>query len=223
MSTVDLHADDVARTVRVGDTVLVSGTVLEVSPGVGVLVELFSKTDQYRDWIREDRVVGLVVPDAPDEPSDGSWIVGPDSDSICGGGINVYHRNDAGATTEPERRYPRRWQVAGTGEWVDWPTAHHRGADPGRRLHDDGDDLDQTLRPVAAEIVRYLGRSHHGARTIGYIGRTMRQIDYSVTDDQIQQVIDWLMVRGQVELMPARTDQSNPRPRYQLRNTHANT
>lgn len=46
-----LAADEPAR-----EVVMVRAEVVERMPGVGILVELFSKTDQYRAWVREDSV-----------------------------------------------------------------------------------------------------------------------------------------------------------------------
>lgn len=206
-----------AAEVRPGDVVLIRATVLESHPGVGARVELFSKTDQYDVWVRHDLVAVLDRPDVPGEPVDGTWLVAPDTNALDGG-VNVFHRDDAGAPSEPERRCPRRWQVAGTGEWLDWPTVYHRGGRPDRRLHDDGPTLPDELRGLADAVVEFLARAHHNARTIGYIGRTMRQTGHPRNDDEVQQVIDWLIARGRVELMPARADQARPRPRYQLRN-----
>ncbi len=210
----DEHA---AAEVRPGDVVLIRATVIDSIEGVGARVELYSKTDQYAAWVRHDLVAALDRPDVPDEPADGTWLVAPD-DGAINGGVNVFHRDDAGAPSEPERRSPRRWQVAGVGEWVDWPTVVARGGRPNRRLHDDGPTLPDELDSLADAVVEFLARAHSDARTIGYIGRTMRQTDHPCTDDEVQQVIDWLIARGRVELMPARTDRARQRPRYQLRN-----
>ena len=46
-----------------GDRVLIRGEVVEHIEGVGVKVEVFSKTDQYRAWVREDLVTSGVVLD----------------------------------------------------------------------------------------------------------------------------------------------------------------
>ena len=46
-----------------GDKVLVRGEVVEFEPGVGALVEFFSKTDQWQGWIREDLLTSGVVLD----------------------------------------------------------------------------------------------------------------------------------------------------------------
>lgn len=116
---------------RVGDSILVKASVVEVAPGVGVRVELFSKTDQYTAWIRTDHVDQLVLPDAGDEPGDGTWL---ECLTDCGD-PNVFFRNDGqGPKDQPVRRFDRHWwDVAGM-QWVDWPTAIRRGADPARRL-----------------------------------------------------------------------------------------
>ncbi len=131
MTLVDLD-EGAAGQLKPGDTVLIRGTVVQALDGVGVEVELFSKTDQYTAWVRLDHVAALVLPDVPPEPGDGTWIPARNTDD---GGVHVFHRHDAEVPVEPDRRFPRRWQVAGTGEWVDWPTAVHRGADQNRRLY----------------------------------------------------------------------------------------
>lgn len=152
MNVVDLTERTVAATVRVDDTVLIRGTVKEIVAGVGVLVELFSKTDQYSAWVRLDNVVGLVVPDVPDEPADGTWLFAPD-DLALSDGINVFHRDDGSAPNEPDRRWPRRWQLAGTAEWLDWPTACHRGAGTAQPIRQPGP---VNLRSDAGNLPRYV-------------------------------------------------------------------
>jgi hypothetical protein len=118
---------------RVGDTVLVRGEAIEVIGGVGVRVELFSKTDQYRVWVRED-LVAEVLPlggGCPPEPGDGAWIAGDDS----GNGV-VFHCDDAHGRPAGGRRFDQRWWDFACQEWVDWPTVLRRGADPGRVLRE---------------------------------------------------------------------------------------
>ncbi len=149
MTLVDLDEGTAGR-LKPGDTVHIRGTVVQARGGVGVQVELFSKTDQYTAWVQLGDVVALVLPDVPPEPGDGTWIPARDDD----GGVNVFHRCDAEAPDEPDRRFPRRWQVAGTGEWVDWATAVHRGADTDQRLNPAGK---ATLRD---EVVRVLSSSN---------------------------------------------------------------
>jgi hypothetical protein len=127
--------DGGGQRVKVGDVILVRGSVVEAPhTGVGVLVELYSNQGPERNWIRDRDVVALHMPELPDEPADNAWLVGDDRDYQYGGGINVFHRDDACSPHEPERRRARHWQVAGTGEWLDWPAAVGRGADVNRPL-----------------------------------------------------------------------------------------
>jgi hypothetical protein len=85
--------------VQPGDVVSVRGTVMEVVSGVGVVVELFSKTDQYQTWVREDAVVGVLTEavDA-DEPPLGSYVETTEVD----GAVVVWHR------------YPPGWLAIGS-------------------------------------------------------------------------------------------------------------
>lgn len=112
---------------RVGDEVLIRGTVKEWRPGIGLLVEMLSKTDQYTAWVRADFVYDVLLPDLPDEPADGTWLAGIDP-----GGTNtrVFIRDDAEGHNDPDRRHDRRWWDVVAEQWVDWPTAVKRGADP---------------------------------------------------------------------------------------------
>ncbi len=161
------------RQVLPGDTVHIQGTVLQVVPDVGYLVELFSKTDQYQAWVRPDSVVAVEIPQPPTEPPDGTWLVGSDNNRP-----NVFLRNDAGAAETrrslpadlsaatptlfaalnnvarqmaslsgtlnrpsaedappPGARFVARWYDHAEGEWVTWPVAYARGADPEMRLY----------------------------------------------------------------------------------------
>lgn len=115
----------------VGDEILIRGIVKQYMPGVGVLVELFSKTDQYEAWVRLDLVDDLRLHVSPDEPSDGTWLEGVEP-----GGTNrlAFIRDDRGSSSEPERRHQRHWFDVAAQEFVDWPTAVKRGADPSRPL-----------------------------------------------------------------------------------------
>lgn len=118
----------------VGDEVLVRGTVTRVERGVGVVVELFSKTDQYEAWVRRDLIVDVVLPDVPGEPPDGTWLAGQDPDA---GHERVFIRNDAEGHNDREvRRHDRRWWDVYAEQWIDWPTAVRRGADPNRVLRE---------------------------------------------------------------------------------------
>jgi len=126
---------DPEREVRVGDTVYVRALVIEVQPGLGLVVQLFSKTDKYDVFVRSDHVVEMDVPNPPTEPGNGSWVTG-----TVGGQPTVFRRDDsacADPTNATRRRFPCRWRDYATGDWVDWPTAYQRGADPARQLHED--------------------------------------------------------------------------------------
>lgn len=62
-------------TYEVGDHVLIRAKVVKVAGAdVGVLVELFSKTDQYDAWVRPDLITGKTAPPAPPEP-DRTYVV----------------------------------------------------------------------------------------------------------------------------------------------------
>lgn len=130
MTEVDLD-ERTAGQLKPGDEVLIRGVVVEAMDGVGVSVELFSKTDQYVGWIRLDQLARLILADVPEEPGDGTWLTATDYDVV----VNVFHRDDARAPVDAERRWRRRWLVVGTGEWIDWPTVVHRGGDPDRQLY----------------------------------------------------------------------------------------
>jgi hypothetical protein len=118
--------------IHVGDKVLVLGEAVEVVSGVGVLVEFFSKTDQYSGWIRED-LVHHHPPEPVPEPPDGTWLVGGENPDT--GEQSVFRRDDAeGRSDRPVRRHDRHWWDYAGSEWVDWPEAVRRGADPHRRL-----------------------------------------------------------------------------------------
>lgn len=119
--------------VMVGDQVLVQATALRVIEGVGVLVEMFSKTDRYEGWIREDLVhLPEKTTDLADEPADGTTLMG-DIDPETGNG-SVFRRDDAEGHFHPDRRCQQVWWDYAASEWIDWPEAVRRGANPGRRL-----------------------------------------------------------------------------------------
>jgi hypothetical protein len=116
--------------IRVGDDVLIRGRVLKSVVGAGALVELLSKTDQIRTWIREDDLCWAVVdPDLPDEPADGSWLIldgrhRPDGNSM------IFSRDDSEGHYDPDRRHQQHW-FCHTGDhagWMDWPAAARLGA-----------------------------------------------------------------------------------------------
>lgn len=115
----------------VADEVLIRGTVIEVVPGAGVTIELFNKASQHTAWVRESDVVQVVTREGPPEPDDGTWLVGePDDD----GRSSVFRRSDAEGHCDDDRRYDRRWWDVAAAQWIDWPTAVRRGANPATRL-----------------------------------------------------------------------------------------
>lgn len=121
-------------TPMVGDEVLIRATVVKWQPGVGARVELFSKTDQYQAWIRADHIAEVVVNDIPvAEPADGTILAGEEP-----GGVNlrVFVRDDAEGHNDPDRRHDRHWWDVTAEDWVDWPTAVRRGANPDRVLRE---------------------------------------------------------------------------------------
>jgi hypothetical protein len=110
---------------RVGDEILVRGVVSQWVPGVGVLVELFSKTDQYETWIRPDLIAEVVVPNLPNEPADGTWLLGRDPYSE---NARVFRRDDAEGHCDAHRRHDQHWRDVVAEEWIDWPQVIRRGA-----------------------------------------------------------------------------------------------
>lgn len=132
----------------VGDEVLVRGTAVRVVPGVGVLVELFSKTDRYEAWVRHDMIADVLLPEPPLEPPDGAIALGgPDGEYEHG---SVFRRDDAeGHNDRGTRRHDRHWWDYAASEWVDWPTAVGRGANP------------------AAQLVAHVDMSDTGGRVVG--------------------------------------------------------
>lgn len=122
-----------STTPMVDDEVLIRGRVTKYRPGVGLVVELFSKTDQYEAWVREDRVVEVVLPELPSEPPDGTWLVGV---ILLGEqGSHIFRRDDdEGHNDRETRRHDRRWWDYTAQEWVSWPEAVRRGANPALRL-----------------------------------------------------------------------------------------
>ncbi|MEU8334853.1 hypothetical protein [Micromonospora tulbaghiae] len=115
----------------VGDNVLVRGVIKQYTPGVGALVEFFSKTDQYEVWIRPDLIADVLLPNPPAEPVDGTWLHGNTTP-----GHTAFVRDDSGSGSQhdEDRRFPRRWFDVAAQEYIDWPTAVRRGADPQRLI-----------------------------------------------------------------------------------------
>lgn len=123
------------RTIKVGvesvgpgDTVLIRADVVRAVPGVGVLVQLFSTTDEYEAWVRYD----LLHPEATrvevlPEPPDGTWLLGEDDE-----GLNTFGRLDD--RVAKYHHTARRWLDVRASEWVTWEQAYRRGADPDRPI-----------------------------------------------------------------------------------------
>lgn len=118
---------------RVGDEVLIRGTVLQWIPTVGARVELFSKTDQYEAWIRPDHIAEVIVPDLPAEPADGTWLLGEEP---RGTNARIFMRDDAEGHHDPYRRHDQHWWDVVAEQWIDWPAAVKRGADATRVLRE---------------------------------------------------------------------------------------
>jgi len=91
-----------------GDHVLIRGEVLEFIDGVGACVELFSKTDQYRAWVRADLIQSKTKP--PRIPEPGLWST-VSSSSTTGARFNAV-RWDLGDD-------PHHW-VDISGNWMSW-------------------------------------------------------------------------------------------------------
>lgn len=70
----------------------------------------------------------------PGEPADGTMLAGTDP---SGTNLRVFRRDDAEGHFDPDRRHHRRWWDAVGQEWIDWPTAVRRGADPARVLREE--------------------------------------------------------------------------------------
>lgn len=201
MTLIELDEHDAVE-VRPGDVVLVRATVLESVPGVGARVELYSKTDQYDAWVRHDLVAALDRPDVPDEPVDGTWLVAPDTDALDGG-VNVFHRDDAGAPDEPERRCPRRWQVAGTGEWVDWAGAVHRGADPSRTLHAQTATAVEVPSDVEAFVIDIMSQLYVRGVTVAQLLARMRPAGLHPDTSVVLMLLERLTREGKTTYQPA--------------------
>lgn len=113
--------DSEMQGIKPGDTALIRAEVLAVQPGVGLLVKLFSKTDEYQARIRPDLIadvehhgVGL-----DPEPADGRWVmIGPQETPL------LWHRSCAKGYHDSERRFDRHWWSHVTQGWVDWPTVN---------------------------------------------------------------------------------------------------
>lgn len=117
------------------DALIADGEATVLRIGTGAEPRAASR-DRAEAWVLEDAVRDVVIPEAPDEPADGTWLIGDDTD---GDGLSsVFRRDDAEGHNDPDRRHHRRWWDYARGEWIDWPTAVRRGADPARRLREEG-------------------------------------------------------------------------------------
>lgn len=113
-----------------GDQVLIRAEVIVSHEGVGALVKLHSKTDEYQAWVAERHLQQAVLDSVPDEPDDGTWLAVPDSEGFT----NIFHRDDAEGPRDERRRHEQHWRDIVRQEWIDWPEAVHRGAGrPGTR------------------------------------------------------------------------------------------
>jgi hypothetical protein len=146
-------------TYQKGDHVLVKGEVVEQIEGVGVCVEVFSKTDQYHAWVREDLVTsGVVLDFTPWTPGTAEaiadWITGHASDRDCpSGSATLMVAQEIEAQTKPPRiPEPGLWGVVEAKAPVDdrrieW--VHGRATDAGNDWH----SMDGMWSRVWADLV----------------------------------------------------------------------
>lgn len=93
---------------RVGDIVTARGRVLEVhTEQVGI--QLFSKTDEYCAWVRNDEVTKLVDAEDADQPEVGQLVAVPDE---IRGVPRVFQRCWENQT--------QGYREIGTSEWYSW-------------------------------------------------------------------------------------------------------
>lgn len=149
----------VQGTVKVGDIVYVRAKVTSVF-AEQYTVAVDTRSSGVCDvTVNDDQVVAVEVPQPPDEPDDGVWVVA--EHDAQHDGLNVYVRRDAAAPREEGRRWPRRWQNIGTGEFVDWATAVAHGADPDNQLvgHMSRDQwVDLAIRDEVIAVLRQFPR-----------------------------------------------------------------
>jgi hypothetical protein len=116
--------------IHVGDQVIIRGLVVRSVAGVGALVELFSKTDQYRTWVREEDLLwALVDAGLAEEPADKTWWILPGKHRPDGNSM-IFSRDDGEGHFDPDRRFQQHW-FCHTGDqtgWMDWPAAAALGA-----------------------------------------------------------------------------------------------
>jgi hypothetical protein len=116
---------DGSELVKIGDVVYVRAVVKRVLPE-NLLVELFSKTDQYEAWVRPTDCE-LDLPELPLEPTDGHMLTchGPNEVDY------IFRRDDENGLADGSiRRHVRRWWSYVDQTWVDWPyVVSHGGRD----------------------------------------------------------------------------------------------
>lgn len=109
-------------TIHPEDEVLIRAKVIRtIAFSPNVLVELFSKTDQYEAWIRRDHILMLAASTDVPEPEDKSWVLQGDEGSFDG--VFAFCRSDVGAplsTPNGPRRDPAHWFSVGSGQWMTW-------------------------------------------------------------------------------------------------------
>lgn len=105
-----------------GDTVLVRAKVVRAQEGVGALVEIFSKTDHYDVWVREDLIEqagyleldlesGDLVRAAAD--SDTTWMYLPDPDAGTDAGEFLVLTGDGRGRRRRRSELPARLEKVG--------------------------------------------------------------------------------------------------------------
>ncbi len=208
------------RTIKPGDLVSITAEVVEVghADDIGVRVELYSKTDQYKTWVSPDHIERVIVPDVPDEPADGTWLA-LDAVDTFGLTIKVWQRCDADAPTDPDRRFPRHWFAVHAGSWVDWPTVVAAGAGRARRLKPaeastpDPADVERDLleRRTRTEFVLRLVREEPGVHTDQLFGTLAADAPELLPTGGRQALVDYLAFLKQCRLIanePTRADRS---------------
>lgn len=109
----------------VGDQVLIRAEVVKSIAGAGVLVKLFSKTDEMQVWVSEPHLRWAVEEnDLPSEPADQTWLLVHDDEGMA----LVFHRDDAEGHSDECRRHDEHWWDVVAQRWIDWPAAVMRGA-----------------------------------------------------------------------------------------------
>lgn len=101
----------------IGDKVQLEATVLESLAGVGVLLEVFSKTDQMKVWVRESHLLSTVSDEGlPVEPLNGTLLLL----TLTDGRGMAFRRDDEEGHFDPGRRHDRHWFSISDQMWVDW-------------------------------------------------------------------------------------------------------